>query len=347
MKYPQRVLALAACLCLTVTELEAQDAVADGNSAVSPDAKQEAEKHFRAGVTLQKAEDFNAAIVAFEASLRLFPTKGALFNLANCLRAAHRYPDALKAFEELKQRFGAELEGSMLAAVNMQIAELENLTGTLELEIEPSGAEIKLDGRPIGSSPLSEPLRLSLGDHELQISEPGFETKAMRVNVAPGQRVLHRIALSPTPPLDPAPPSPRTTAEPANLTAAPRADVFPTEHSRQEHPYRAAALVAGGSGLAFLAAGTASGLWALSINRDLDRACEGSHCPKSRGEDIERLQTLTHATNVLLTIGAVATVSGVVLWLVGEPASSEATVGTDVHVRLAPGVAQAQFVKRF
>ena len=40
------------------------------------DDKEEAEKHFEAGVALQKVEDFAAAIPAFEASLRLHPTRG-------------------------------------------------------------------------------------------------------------------------------------------------------------------------------------------------------------------------------------------------------------------------------
>src|SRR6187455_2662697 len=77
------------------------------------DAKADAEKQFRAGVSLQKVDDFDAAIVAFEASLRLHPTKGAWFNLANCLRATHRYPEALNALERLQQDFAGELQDPM------------------------------------------------------------------------------------------------------------------------------------------------------------------------------------------------------------------------------------------
>ena len=52
--------------------------------------KAEAEKHFKAGLTLQKADDFDAAAAAFEKSISLYATKGGLYNLANCYRALHR-----------------------------------------------------------------------------------------------------------------------------------------------------------------------------------------------------------------------------------------------------------------
>ena len=97
-------LALLACMWLTP------------GSALA-DAKADAEKQFRAGVSLQKVEDFEAAISAFEGSLRLYPTKGAWFNLANCLRATHRYPEALTALERLQRDFGSELQDPMRSTV--------------------------------------------------------------------------------------------------------------------------------------------------------------------------------------------------------------------------------------
>src|SRR6187455_2997685 len=132
------------------------------------DSREDAEKQFRAGVSLQKVEDFEAAIAAFESSLRLYPTKGAWFNLANCLRATHRYPEALTALERLQQDFGSELVDPMRSTAEMQIAELRNLTATLAIEVDQPGADVAIDGRSIGTSPLTNPIRLGLGDHELR-----------------------------------------------------------------------------------------------------------------------------------------------------------------------------------
>jgi len=87
--------------------------------------KEEALKHFKAGVSLQKVEDFEAAIAAFESSLRLYASKGALFNLANCQRATHRYGEALATLERLDREFGDRLDRAMRAAVDRQLEELK------------------------------------------------------------------------------------------------------------------------------------------------------------------------------------------------------------------------------
>lgn len=117
------------------------------------DNRQEAEKHFRAGVSLQKVEDFEAAIAAFESSLRLYPTQSALFNLANCLRATHRYGEALKALEQLDRDYGDQLDVEMRSAVDRQLEELRNLSASLVVQVEQSGAEIWIDGNLVGRSP--------------------------------------------------------------------------------------------------------------------------------------------------------------------------------------------------
>lgn len=46
--------------------------------------KELGQKHFKAGVSLLKAEEYAAAALSFEASFEAYPTKNALFNLANC-----------------------------------------------------------------------------------------------------------------------------------------------------------------------------------------------------------------------------------------------------------------------
>jgi tetratricopeptide (TPR) repeat protein len=195
---------LCACVCLSTVNARADEAT----------DKAEAERLFKAGVSLQKAEDFGAAISAFESSLRIHPTKSALFNLANCLQAMHRYPEALSTVEKLERDYGAELVEPMKGRVAIQRAELENLTASLKVEVAPEGAEVRIDGRLVGTAPLG-PLRLTLGDHAIEVSFAGYTTERHNVNLSPRENAAQSFRLQPETPAPEAPKHqhPRTSTQ--------------------------------------------------------------------------------------------------------------------------------------
>jgi len=304
---PRRTLAIALSLA---TCLAAGTVHASGD-----DAKDEAERRFRAGVALQKVEDWDAAIVEFQTSLRLYRTKGALFNLANALRATHRYVEALEALQELERDFGDELDPGMRATTDSLTNELQNLTGSLLVEVNEPGAEIQVDGELIGKSPLPEPIRLSVGNHRVDVTLEGYTSMSVQVNLASREEKTEKVALRRAQP-EPAPAPPPATAP------GPPRPVTPLVDPVAEAPgtgVRTGAWVATGAGLALVAAGTATGVWALTLDRGLENDCIREHCPVDRADDIDRLNRLGPTTNVLLTVGAVATATGVTLLVVDRP----------------------------
>lgn len=317
------------------------------------DAKADAEKQFRAGVSLQKVEDFQAAISAFEASLRLYPTKGAWFNLANCLRATHRYPEALSALERLQRDFGAELQDPLRSTVEMQVAELKNLTATLAIEVDQPGAEIAIDGRPVGTAPLADPIRLGLGDHEVRVTLEGFEPAVAHVNLGPAQAATTKLSLraEDATPVTAAPSPPPVATVPPPRTAEPPPPPAPTPVEQDAGGLATAGLISAGAGALLLAGGAVTGIWALSIDNDLDDSCPDGHCPKDRARDIDRLEGLTLATNVLLGVGAAVSAGGLALWLFGDSAGSP-HAGTPANERdlaftVRPGFVGANLTSRF
>jgi len=323
------------------------------------DAKADAEKQFRAGVSLQKVEDFEAAISAFEGSLRLYPTKGAWFNLANCLRATHRYPEALTALERLQRDFGSELQDPMRSTVEVQVAELKNLTATLSVDVDRPGAEIAIDGRPVGTSPLPEPIRLGLGDHEVRATLAEFEPAVVRVNLGPAQTATAKISLSalgaaPRPAVPPAEvPAPAPVSSPPPPPAPAPPPPKPAVSESGSGGLRTAGMIGVGAGALLMAGGAVTGIWALSVDDDLDADCPDGHCAKDRAEDIDRLERLTTTTNVLLGAGAAVGLAGLALWLLDD-SSNAATAraapkapSSDVALMLRPGFVGANLSSRF
>ena len=65
--------------------------------------------------------------------------------------------------------------------------------GVLVVESRPSGARVTVDGRPIGTTPLSLP-EVSSGRHTVRLEMSGFRSWSTSIEVAPGERT--RVAAS-------------------------------------------------------------------------------------------------------------------------------------------------------
>lgn len=73
---------------------------------------------------------------------------------------------------------------------------LENTTQptTLTVETEPSGAEVWVDGKRIGETPLQT--RIAPGDHELDVVKRGRRTKHVEVSLRPGVNESYSFRLA-------------------------------------------------------------------------------------------------------------------------------------------------------
>ncbi len=316
------------------------------------DDRADAEDQFRAGVALQKIEDFEAAIAAYEASLRLFPTRGALFNLANCLKAERRYAEALQAFNTLRRNHGSELDGTMRRAVDEQVAELSRLTGSLTLEVQPAGAEVYVDGQLVGQSPLAAAMTLTPGQHVIEARSAGFEDRRVIVEVHAGRAAARSLVLEPaapatsggTNPPESSPRQPYPVAPVAGHSPAPGPE---NPRSDAERGTNTLAWTATGVGAGLLACGAGVGIWALALDDSLEEECVDGHCPANRAADIDRLSTLTVASNVLLGAGAVLSASGLVVLLLEGSDQQSTSAGHSFDLTAGPRVFGASYQQRF
>ncbi len=68
--------------------------------------------------------------------------------------------------------------------------------GAVQLFISETGAQISVDGRPVGRAPLPEALRLPAGQHELTVMKPGFAPYKTLIQVAAGEEKRVTVDLS-------------------------------------------------------------------------------------------------------------------------------------------------------
>ncbi len=148
--------------------------------------KAEAKAHFDKGLTLLQEEAWAAALAEFLASRELFPTRAATTNAAIALRKLQRFDEALDMFEALLRDYPNMAAGERTLA-QRAVAELRELTGTIEVTGAEPGAAIVVGGQARGDYPPISPLRVSAGTHLVRLFKEGYEPFEARVDVAGGQ----------------------------------------------------------------------------------------------------------------------------------------------------------------
>jgi hypothetical protein len=174
-------------MCMTVMAAPAQG-----------DDKTGAKKHFDAGLSLLEAEDFAGAAAEFDASVKLFPTKNGLFNLANCLKALHQYDEALVQVARLKELFANNLDAELKAVVAKLEAEIRAVVAELTIQVDPAGALVTIDGREVGRGPLAKPVLLGPGEHVVVVSSEGRERVERKLNLVSGAKREELFVLEPS-----------------------------------------------------------------------------------------------------------------------------------------------------
>ncbi len=87
------------------------------------------------------------------------------------------HPNHAKIVQGLSVVGGAELRMTFT---------LQPVTGQLSVNTTPNGAEVEIDGRPWGKTPL-ENLKIPIGSHVVVIKYPGYQSVNRQVNVSPDQ----------------------------------------------------------------------------------------------------------------------------------------------------------------
>jgi hypothetical protein len=151
----------------------ASAAPATSGSAADAKAKEEAKQHFINGVGLMQEEQWAAALVEFNISIQLFPTRNARKNLAECLKQLGKFADALDQYETLMRDFGSQLPPADLEQIQKSMNYVKGLVGFIQINSSVQGATVVVDGIPRGKTPIA-PVRVSQGPHTINVSAEGY-----------------------------------------------------------------------------------------------------------------------------------------------------------------------------
>ncbi|HET8542428.1 MAG TPA: PEGA domain-containing protein [Anaeromyxobacter sp.] len=234
--------------------------------AARADDAAEAKARFRKGADLYRAGRWREAIDEFEAAYRLKPHGAIHFNVAQCREKLAEWPGALRAYEDYLREVPDAKDRASVRASMRKIEERLAAAGVQALLVytDPPGAELRLDGKARGKTPLHTVL--PPGTYALALSLDGYEPVAEEVALALGASRVVDVVLKPAragaAASAPAPPPALKAAPPS-----PQVPVAPAAASRPPQKRRVYTWIAAGAAAAAAATGAYFG-WSASKDED-------------------------------------------------------------------------------
>ena len=164
-----------------------------------------ARTHYQAGSSYYEQGRYEDALREFEEALRLSSASRKPALLFNIGQAHERLGHLDEAIATFRQYLEAAPNAEDADVVNERIRTLqERLDSTsVSLEVSEPGARVLVDGEDRGTTPLSEPVRVAPGSHEVRVEKNGFQAFSVRVTVPAGESASVRanlVSLTPAAP---------------------------------------------------------------------------------------------------------------------------------------------------
>jgi hypothetical protein len=272
------------------------------------------------GATLYEHGDYLGALDRFNGAYAAYPSSKILFNIGQANQLLGRLIDAREAYQKfLDEAPNASREDRTDAQAWLE--KLQKSLGQLTITSATAGADISLDGKAIGRSPLRGPIWAMPGRHQVTAIKSGDCPTLEYVEVASGS--LATVELRPLH-------SPLVAEAPVNLDNTPR--------PQAAHGWwlgRKWTWVAAGAAVLFTGAATAVGLTVKTRFDDLKKFC-GRGSPGQQGcsdSDIDALHTRKVTANALWGLaGAAAVSTGILFFIEGRPVTVAPMAGESTGV---------------
>lgn len=280
------------CFCVTVllisTQVQAQDA----------------ESLFQEGMKLVDSGKVSEGCDRLQASYKLEPGFGVLFNLADCHERIGKTSSAWTEFKQASELAKKAGQADRETKASRRAEALEpKLVRILVIKLQsPNGLKILLDGAEIapGAALLVDP-----GQHLVTASAPGYQAWSSSVEARAGLVTVNIPELV------------KVLSSSSEVTGIrTRTQKSPLSHPPSAlHAQRIAALGLGGLTLVGLGVGTVTSFSAKSTYDDSGSYCDGNSCSQD-GLDL-RSSAFGQATisTVAFSVAGVALATGIILWI--------------------------------
>lgn len=157
--------------------------------------REQARIQFERGVKQAQEGDLDGAVAAFEAAYAASPYFSVLFNLGQAHAALGRAVEAAGAFERYLALAENRISAAQRAEVDALLALQRRRIGWLKLNVEPSGAQVRINGQPFSET--GQAITLTAGRYGVAVTREGFTPFIEQVQVAATATRELRVQLAP------------------------------------------------------------------------------------------------------------------------------------------------------
>jgi hypothetical protein len=191
--------------------------------AATPEAERlEALRDLKEGNRLYDSGDYLAALARFERAYAAVPTPKLFFNFGQTYRRLGRPVEALDFYERfLAESTEPQPQPQLRVEAERWVGELARAVASVEVRADSEGAEVTIDGRSCGVTPLARSVRVAPGSHQIVVQTRGGSAPPyiQKFHAQAGQRIAidARLAAAGTPPTEsqaraPVAPAPRSAS---------------------------------------------------------------------------------------------------------------------------------------
>jgi tetratricopeptide (TPR) repeat protein len=184
-----RAAALAAVVGVSLTLLAA--------GAGAQTLRQRAEATLRSGNQHYDRGEFERALESYREAQELFPSYKIDYNIGVALQALKRPIEALTHLRRFLGQARGRAEAAKIEQCRRRIAKLRDEVGGIRLTGAPPGAEVQIDGKAAGQTPLADEVYLMPGSHRVEVSATGYLPFEQTLQLEAGDHPTVTVTLRP------------------------------------------------------------------------------------------------------------------------------------------------------
>lgn len=285
---------------------------------------------YKKGASYYAKKMFSEASRAFREVYKLKPDCQLHFNIGQCEFSLENFDLALESFKLYVKTCSDQIDPERREYVDEVIETIEPRVGYVEIK-ESNTFEIWVDDIHRSATPLSAPLYVMEGQHELVLKKGDYTIFKKPLTVKNGETVVVEVPKEETAAvLAASKPKPASNSDPTSKKSAkaPQEKLIPYQQSssaesRKPPLLKPLGISLAGVGGAIAVSSIITGAIHLSKKNDFEDKCpDGSGCLEENESLYDKVNALAIATNVLASVGATFVVAGVILAVVGHKKES-------------------------
>jgi hypothetical protein len=162
------------------------------------DALEVSRSHFDRGVECVQDGDLQAGLIEFKRAYTASPNYRVLYNLGQVSNELREYTDAQAYYGRYLTDGGNEVEPARRREVEAALAKLSGRIASLMLSSNIAGAEMFVDDVSVGTTPLSEPVRVGAGARVISAAVSGKPRVTRTIEAAGGEMLAVQLDFPPT-----------------------------------------------------------------------------------------------------------------------------------------------------